>query len=389
MCDPFLEREKELMKLNELLNSKMSFDPKTPKTNNAKSNNKIKKSTTSKPLRNDANQPKNGMKEANKLRIDSSCDVKKPFANTHSTDKLCEKYELDPKDNAFNRNNNNHAKNDDANKICNETKRTTDDNGGNDNNNDAPSNGDTNMCDTLIDTIEKSIDTKPSTNATQLSLIPGNVFRKNTSADGIIKFLKAKVTILQQELNLSHTENIKNLDNLAKAIELQKKTEAARCQAVQSINALNAQIQKLQQNEMNITLKLKENESVQQSHRKECDELRLKLKTAHQSNASLELRLQKSLDDLECLRKNYRVIKNTEKDLQLSLQHERTFYENQLKMNQKQRNDLIAALKKHMLLIGNLKQQNTCLTQAKCIQMSESEFLKILDWNHSNGTKNH
>lgn len=104
-------------------------------------------------------------------------------------------------------------------------------------------------------------------------------------------------------------------------------------------------------------------------------------------NASLELRLGKNLDDLECLRKNYRLLKNSEKDLQLSLQHERTFYENQLKINQKQRNDLIAALKKQMLLVSNLKQQNTCLTQAKCIQMSECEFLKILDW--SNGNKNY
>lgn len=95
------------------------------------------------------------------------------------------------------------------------------------------------------------------------------------------------------------------------------------------------------------------------------------------------MRLNKCLDDLECLRKNFRSAKNAEKDLQLTLQHERTFYENQLKTNQKQRNDLIAALKKHMLLIGNLKQQNACLAQAKCIQLSEVEFLKILDWNHS------
>lgn len=131
----------------------------------------------------------------------------------------------------------------------------------------------------------------------------------------------------------------------------------------------------------------KETDTIQQSHRKESDDLKSKLKMAHQANASLELRLSKSQDDLECLRKNYRVIKNAEKDLQSSLQQERTFYENQLKINQKQRNDLIAALKKHMLLIGNLKQQNVCLTQAKCIQMSESEFLKILDWNNSNGNK--
>lgn len=65
------------------------------------------------------------------------------------------------------------------------------------------------------------------------------------------------MTILQQELDLSHQENVKNLDNLSKAIELQKKTELARCHANNTINTLNAQIQKLQQNEMNITLKLK------------------------------------------------------------------------------------------------------------------------------------
>lgn len=65
------------------------------------------------------------------------------------------------------------------------------------------------------------------------------------------------MTILQQELDLSHQENVKNLDNLAKAIEMQKKAEAARCQANNTINTLNAQIQKLQHNETNINLKLK------------------------------------------------------------------------------------------------------------------------------------
>lgn len=191
MSDPFLEREKELMKLNESLNSKMSFDLKTPKASSAKSSNsniKFKKSLTNKPVKSDANHAKNGIKEANKLKNDS-CDVKNPFANTYSTEKLCEKYELDPKDAAFNRNNNT-INDDNTNKICNEFKRTT-----NDEDNDTSNHGDNNpinghdttMCDTLIETIEKTIDTKPSTNATQLSLIPGNVFRKNASAEGIIK----------------------------------------------------------------------------------------------------------------------------------------------------------------------------------------------------------
>lgn len=71
------------------------------------------------------------------------------------------------------------------------------------------------------------------------------------------RFLKAKVTILQQELTLSHQENAKNLDNLAKAIELQKKTEAQRCHANNTINTLNAQLQRAQQNDMCNATKLK------------------------------------------------------------------------------------------------------------------------------------
>lgn len=71
------------------------------------------------------------------------------------------------------------------------------------------------------------------------------------------RFLKAKVTILQQELDLSHKENTKNADKLAKVIEEQKKGEAARSQAINTINLLNSQIQKMQQSDANVALKLK------------------------------------------------------------------------------------------------------------------------------------
>lgn len=101
-------------------------------------------------------------------------------------------------------------------------------------------------------------------------------------------------------------------------------------------------------------------------------------------NSTYEIRLNKYQDDMECLRKNYHTIQAHEKDLQSALQHERTFYENQFKINLKQRNDLIAALKKHMLLLENLKRQNSCLAQAKCIQITETEFIRILDWNNTN-----
>lgn len=71
------------------------------------------------------------------------------------------------------------------------------------------------------------------------------------------RFLKSKVTILQQELDLSYQENTKNVDALSKAIEQQKKVETTRNHATNQINSLNLQIQKLQQNETNLQLKLK------------------------------------------------------------------------------------------------------------------------------------
>lgn len=47
------------------------------------------------------------------------------------------------------------------------------------------------------------------------------------------------------------------MDALSKATEQQKKVEASRNHANNQINSLNSQIQKLQQNENNLQLKLK------------------------------------------------------------------------------------------------------------------------------------
>lgn len=69
--------------------------------------------------------------------------------------------------------------------------------------------------------------------------------------------MKAKVTILQQELDLSHKDNVKHLDELAKFNEQQKKIEAARDLSSNKVNSLKSQIEKLQQQNADVELKLK------------------------------------------------------------------------------------------------------------------------------------
>lgn len=177
MTDPFLEREKELMKLNQSLNSKMSFDFETPKASINMKSNKPKKITTYKSLRCDANQQKIVIKDTNKLKTENSCDAKQLLSSTYATEKFDEKSELDSKDAAFNPTTK-HV--DDAHqKQCNKSKRTM-------NGDKQMSNSDI-ISNALIECFDKTIDNKSSSNANQLSLIPSNVFRKNISTEGIIK----------------------------------------------------------------------------------------------------------------------------------------------------------------------------------------------------------
>lgn len=218
--------------------------------------------------------------------------------------------------------------------------------------------------------------------------------------------------ILQQELELSHKENIKNLDNLAKSVEAQKKIEYFRDQMTNKNNQLKIQIQKFEDENADLSIKLKvsanryrfrssphimslsqywiyylftfivfkEKDVTQVSLRRELDEVKSKLKASTMSVTSLDNRLFKSQEDLEYLRKNFHTARDTEKELRSTMQHEQKFYENQLKMLQKQRTDLISAYKKQLLLLDNLKRQNTCLEHAKLLQIGEKEFARILDW---------
>lgn len=167
MSNSFLEREKELMKLNETLNNKMTFDLKTPKAIHLKSTNKSKRVAVNKALKCD------GTKGQNKLKNDSS-DVIQPVPSTHTTEKFSDKHELDSKDAAFN---SNYNIDDVTHKSCNEIKRPPNEE---QTSNEKTSHG-------SIETAETTIDMKPSPNATHLSLIPPNMFRKNASSEGIIK----------------------------------------------------------------------------------------------------------------------------------------------------------------------------------------------------------
>lgn len=226
MSDPFLEREKELMKLNESLNTKMTFGLKQPKAAAASTTatgNRMKK-TIAKPFKCDQiNHAKLcSTKATSKLKADNCEIIKKPISNAYTDTTVVaavQKFtaveknrELDAKDIGFNRNisshtngssNSSHRNGDDTHTTCNggikQTTTTTTvmgDGGGDDDDDNKQQQhqiSNEHFDHALIESIEKAIGTKdvvPSattTTAAHLSLIPPNVYRKNISNDGIIK----------------------------------------------------------------------------------------------------------------------------------------------------------------------------------------------------------
>lgn len=116
---------------------------------------------------------------------------------------------------------------------------------------------------------------------------------------------------------------------------------------------------------------------------KDLENCKKELKTSSLANTVLEKRLVKTVEDLDCIRKNMVVAKEAEQELREAKQQERIFYDEQLKMLSQQRVGLISAYKKQLLLMDNLKRQNVCLEQAKLIQIAEKDFTKMLDWNLS------
>jgi hypothetical protein len=67
-----------------------------------------------------------------------------------------------------------------------------------------------------------------------------------------------------------------------------------------------------------------------------------------------------------------------------STKEERIAYEEKIKKLKKGRMDLLKAYKQQIILIDNLRRQNICLEKAKALEITEKEFLKVLDWNFVN-----
>ncbi|KAM8972250.1 testis-expressed protein 9 [Pelodytes ibericus] len=216
---------------------------------------------------------------------------------------------------------------------------------------------------------------------TEDDVIPG--VSNDIGAEAQIRFLKAKLRVMQEEMdNITHECNKKddeNHDLTSRVKELEE--ERARLQRSSNIQQTQAEKYKSLSEEAN-----KKSDGLQNqlsALEKEIEHFKRIQKQSVTSQSATEVRLNRALEEADKYKMELNKLKQNNKDL--TNQERRKIEELKLenKKLEKQKGDLLAGFKKQLKLIDILKRQKMHIESAKMLSFTEEEFMKALEWGNS------
>ena len=204
------------------------------------------------------------------------------------------------------------------------------------------------------------------------------------SNEAQIRFLKAKLKVLQEEVErLGGEMNKKDEENL-KLAQRCKELDEDRAKQLRISNSHQTQMEKYKKLNDESQVKLQQCETQGQSAKKENEQFKRDIKKYQQDQQQTELKLNRALEEIEKYKVQLQKTQSTSKD---STEQEKKKIDNLQSENkrlQKQKMELVQAFKKQLKLIDILKKQKMHLEAARMLQFSEEEFINALDWNASN-----
>merc|ERR1719239_507084 len=202
----------------------------------------------------------------------------------------------------------------------------------------------------------------------------------NMGSEASIRFLKAKLRVMQEELDRLAHENVKKDEENKSYAQKVKDIEEERNRLLRTSSSQQQQIDKHKKLAEDARGKVDSLESQLSTMKKELEQLKRNQKQHQTTQSATEVRLNRALEDIEKYREQLQRTKTASKD---SSEADKQRLEQLLSQNkrlEKQKSELMAGFRKQMKLIDILKRQKMHIEAAKMMQFSEEEFVKALEW---------
>jgi len=195
-----------------------------------------------------------------------------------------------------------------------------------------------------------------------------------------VRFLKAKVRVLQEELEKLSAEKTSIENESEKRAAKIKSIEEDRIRLQKSASTQQSAVVKQKQVVDDLKSKLTTAETQASTLKRQNEQLQRDVKAQQNNVGATEVRLNRALEEIEKLKSDVTKAKSSTKESQ---QEEKKRLDSLIAENrklEKQKSDLIQGFRKQARLIDVLKRQKMHLEAAKMLQFTEEEFVKALEW---------
>ncbi|UJR28333.1 hypothetical protein I4U23_009575 [Adineta vaga] len=239
--------------------------------------------------------------------------------------------------------------------------------------------------DKAVADIETKINrTKMSMNANALDADDDDIFptaAKDMGSEAKIRFLKARLRVMQEELDRMHTECVKREEENERVHLKVKESDDDRTRLNRVITTLQDQLEKYKKLSSDTKSKLDTTEVELNSLRKEYEQTKRQTKKQQQDQTQVDTKLNRALEEAERYKQQLNKMQQTTKDLSEQEKKKIEQLTNENRRLDKQRLELMNAFKRQLKLIDILKKQKLHLEASKMLQFAEEDFCKAIEWN--------
>uniref|UniRef100_A0A8C3YPC5 Testis expressed 9 n=1 Tax=Catagonus wagneri TaxID=51154 RepID=A0A8C3YPC5_9CETA len=203
---------------------------------------------------------------------------------------------------------------------------------------------------------------------------------KDIGSEAHIRFLKAKLHVMQEELDNVVCECNKKEDEIQDLKSRMKNFEEDCVKQQRTINLQKSQTEKYKTLFEGANQKCDGLQQQLSSVERELENNRRLQKQAATSQSAMEVRLNRALEEAEKYKLELSKLKQNNKDIANEEHKKIEVLKSENKKLEKQKGELMIGFKKQLKLIDVLKRQKMHIEAARMLSFTEEEFMKALEW---------